>query len=559
MTLRNLLENAVDKLPERIAIRYKQAGEWKSISYAVLYDNVARMAEAFADLGIRPVDNNVALMLDNCPEWIESYFALAGCGVPVVPVDPRLQPDEIAYILKDSQSVMLIAHERHIPVISDMYEDLPDLHSAVIAGGTGDVGADDISLPLHSYNRLKSELAGRSGLSWFADHKPESGHVASIIYTSGTMGNPKGAMLTHNNFCSDVSGSLAAVDNVLNEKDDFLVVLPLFHSFSFTANLLIAVANASGLCFVENLRTLAQDIKELKPTILMGVPLLYEKLFYKILSRLQAHALPRFMLKTGMGRLLGFQVRKGLGGRLRYMIVGGAPCPVDVIRGFKLLGIPLVEGYGLTECSPVVCFPRLTEPHIGTIGRKLPNAEVRIAEPDETGSGELQVRGPMIMKGYYRNIEATRDAFDGEWLKTGDMARIDANGYISICGRRKALIVNREGKNIYPEEVENVIGVDPLLSDLVVVGYRVGSDPGERIGVIVAPDEDLLKQELDEDAADTARVEDFVRKRLMKQCEKLAAYKRPRKIVVRREPLERTSVQKVRRCLYQGWLDDEKE
>ena len=557
MTLRDLLEQASDKLPSRVAIKYKRDGEWKSISYSALLNGVSLVAEVFGELGAIPVDHKVALMLDNSPEWIECYFALAGCGVPVVPIDPRLCPEEVALYLKDSGSVILVAQKRHLNMIARICKELPDLRSAVIVDNFKGDTQDEVGLPLYNYGALKAEAGMKGDLTWFADHRPESGQVASIIYTSGTMGKPKGAMLTHNNFCSDVTGSLAAIDNVLNEKDDFLVVLPLFHSFSFTANLLIAMANASGLCFVENLRTLGQDIKELRPTILMAVPLLCEKLFYKIDSRLQANSVSRFMLKTGMGRLLGVQVRKGLGGRLRYMIVGGAPCPVDIIKGFKALGISLVEGYGLTECSPVVSFPKLTEPRIGTIGRKLPNAEVRIADPDDTGSGELQVRGPMVMKGYYRNREATRDAFDGEWLKTGDIARIDEDGYISICGRKKALIVNREGKNIYPEEVENAIALDPLLSDLVVVGYRVGSDPGERIGVIIAPDEDLLKQEFNGDVADIRQVEDFVRKRLMKQCEKLASYKHPRKVVISREPLERTSVQKVRRCIYQGKLDEE--
>ncbi len=556
MTLRELLEQAVEKQPLRTAVKYKRAGEWRSLSYSALHSGISQMAETFGELGIVPGTDKVALMLDNSPEWIESYFALAGCGVAVVPVDPKLRPVEVSYILKDSESVMLLAQKCHISMIDEISKDLPFLRFAVIADDFNDQPRSPFNLPFYSYEKLKEKVSKRVDLSWFLDHKPESGQVASIIYTSGTMGKPKGAMLTHNNFCSDVSGSLAAIDHALNEKDDFLVVLPLFHSFSFTANLLIAIAAAGGLLFVENLRTIGQDMKELRPTILMAVPLLCEKLFHKIDFRLQGNAVTRCMLKLGLGWVLGRQVRKGLGGRLRHMIVGGAPCPVDIIKGFKRLGISLVEGYGLTECSPVVSFPKLTESRIGTIGLKLPNAEVRIAEPDEKGAGELQVRGPMVMKGYYKNLEATRDAFDGEWLKTGDIAKMDAEGYISICGRKKALIVNREGKNIYPEEVENAIALDTLLNDVVVVGYRVGDDPGERVGVILAPDPDLLEEQFTGDKEDPAAVESFVKERLSKQCARLASYKHPRKIVISAEPLERTSVQKVRRCLYQRQLDE---
>ena len=556
MTLRELLDQSVEKLPLRTAVRYKRAGEWRALSYDALHTGISQMSEVFGGLGVVPGRDKAALMLDNGPEWIESYFALAGCGVAVVPIDPKLRPAEISYILKDSESVMLLAQDRHLSMINDIAGELPDLRFAVIADDFDESSCGTSKLQFYNYGKLKERVCCRGDLSWFAEHKPGSGDVASIIYTSGTMGKPKGALLTHNNFCSDVSGSMAAIDYAINEKDDFLVVLPLFHSFSFTANLLIAVANASGLLFVENLRTIGEDIKELQPTIMMAVPLLCEKLFHKIDSRLQGNTITRGMLKLGLGSVLGRQVRKGLGGRLRYMIVGGAPCPVDIIKGFKRLGISLVEGYGLTECSPVVSFPKLTEPRIGTIGRKLPNAEVRIADPDEKGAGELQVRGPMVMKGYYKNLEATRDAFDGEWLRTGDVATIDAEGYISICGRKKALIVNREGKNIYPEEVENAIALDPLLADVVVVGYRVGEDPGERVGVIIAPDPDLVKEQFGGDAEDASAVESFIKERLSIQCAKLASYKHPRKIVIRRDPLERTSVQKVRRCVYQGTLDE---
>ncbi|MDA3924488.1 MAG: class I adenylate-forming enzyme family protein [Kiritimatiellae bacterium] len=556
MTLRGLLDNAVSKWPSCVAIKYKRQGEWCELCYADLVKGVEQMAEVFADLGIRPGKDNVAVMLDNGPEWIESYFALAGCGVTVVPIDPKLRPAEVLYILNDSGAALLLAHKKHIDLITEIAADLPDLRCVVIVDDFNDAPQNSLELPLYKYEELRDKVRDRTDLSWYRSHKPAEQEIASIIYTSGTMGKPKGAMLSHNNFCSDTTGSLAAIDHMLTNEDDFLVVLPFFHSFSFTANLLIAIANGSGLFLVENLRTVSQDIKTLRPTILMAVPLLVEKMFHKIDSKVQGNAFTRWVVKLGLGPLIGSRIRKALGGRLRYIITGGAPCPVGIIKGFKQLGICVVEGYGLTECSPVVSFPKLTHSKIGTIGRKLPNIEVRLADQNEQGVGELQIRGPIVMKGYYKNIEATRDAFDGEWLKTGDLAIMDDDGYISICGRKKALIVNREGKNIYPEEVENAIARDPLLQDVVVIGYRVGDDPGERIGVIIALDSDLLVDEFEGNSEDCGEVESFVKNRLMQQCEQLSQYKHPRKIEVRLESLERTSVQKVRRCLYQGLLDE---
>jgi long-chain acyl-CoA synthetase len=206
----------------------------------------------------------------------------------------------------------------------------------------------------------------------------------------------------------------------------------------------------------------------------------------------------------------------------------------------------------------VVSATNMNESRVGTIGKKLPNIEVRIADVNDQGVGELQIRGPIVMKGYYKNLDATREAFDGEWLRTGDLASIDADGYLSIRGRKKALIVNREGKNIYPEEVENAITRDPLVADVIVIGYTVGGVPGERVGAILVPNLDAIALAAAHDKTEPTweEIDRLVRHRVHVQCESLAEYKHPRKLVIQREPLERTSIQKVRRCTYEGKLDE---
>ena len=555
MTLRTLFDDAVARNPDGIALRYRRGLTWQQRTYAELAAGVAQMAEAFSRFGLKPGAERVAVILENSPEWIETYLANACAGVAVVPLDPKLRAGEIAYILRDSAAVAVFTDAHHLDTLREILPELPTVRVVIVTGGGDNPLAPVAGRPCFDYETLRESVRGIVP-AWFASHKPAPQDVASIIYTSGTTGRAKGAMLTHLNFHSDSVGCLEAFGETVTRRDRFLVVLPLFHAFSFTVNLAVPLVNASGMCFVESLRTVSDDIKTLQPSIFAAVPLLVEKLFDKIDSQVKGNRLARLLLGIGLGRMVGRSVRKRLGGRLRFMLVGGAPCPTHVLRGLNRLGVPIIEGYGLTECSPVVSLASRRESRIGTIGKKLPNIEVRVADADAGGVGELQIRGPVVMKGYYQNFEATREAFDGEWLRTGDLVSMDTDGFLTICGRKKALIVNREGKNIYPEEVEAAIARDPFIADVVVLGYTTGGVPGERVGAVISPNVDAIAAAHDGAEPPWETIGHIIRERVHAQCESLADYKHPRKIVIQREPLERTSIQKVRRCAYQGKLDE---
>jgi long-chain acyl-CoA synthetase len=289
--------------------------------------------------------------------------------------------------------------------------------------------------------------------------------------------------------------------------------------------------------------------------VLIAVPLLAEKLYGRIAESLRRKPLARLLLALRLRGPVARAVRRSLGGRLRLVVCGGAPCPVAVLQGLRSLGVPAFEGYGLTEAAPVVTLSKADDARPGTIGYALPNIEVRIAAPDRNGVGELQVRGPIVMRGYLGNPAATAEAFDGEWLRTGDLASRDADGYFTIRGRKKALIVNREGKNIYPEEVEQCLSRHPYLRDVVVIGYREGGEVGEKVGTIVVPDLEAIAARRGGDAPSWDEAEILARQAVRERCAELADYKHPRKVEVRREPLERTPTQKVKRHLYEGQLD----
>ena len=556
MTLHALLERAIAERGNSPAVRFRRNNTWMTQTYAEFGAIARRLSAGFATLGIRPRSRPVALVAENSPEWMETYLAITGGAAAVVPIDCKLRASELEYILKDSEACAVVTDRAHIDILETILPRLPCLAAVVLVDGDDAPGkiAGRTCVSLRGVLHAK---VPKGTPNPFDASPPEPDDVASIIYTSGTTGKPKGAMLTHGNFVACSEGCFEAFERAAGAEDDFLIVLPLFHAFSFTTNFVIPIMLGATMSFVQNLRTVASDLKTLRCSVLMAVPLLAEKMYAKIESGLRQNWKARLLMRTGLGGVVGRQIVKGLGGRLRFIIAGGAPCPVPVITAFRKLGIPLIEGYGLTECAPVVSITHFRSVRIGTIGRALPNIEVRIADKDEsTGVGELQVKGPTVMKGYYNLPEATKEAFDGEWLRTGDLATMDADGYITICGRKKALIVNREGKNIYPEEVENCVAQDPLIADVVVVGYTVGADKGEHVGLIATPNVDGIIAANDGQEPEWEAVEKMLRERIIARVKDLATYKHPRKIVIRRDPLERTSIGKVRRVSYQGSLNE---
>ena len=553
MTIRSLLEEHAQKIPDAVALRFCEGKQWRSRTFAEFLGDVGRTASAYGALfALRPREEHVSLILSNSPTWMEVYLACSGTGVPVVPIDPKLHNDEVAYILGDSGTVVVTTDAAHLDMMRAIVPELPSVRAVVLADGEGDYEPIG-SVPVRALAALRADV---NDTSWYEAHVAEADDVASIIYTSGTTGKPKGAMLTHGNFTADAVGALEAFGETIGPDDEFLVVLPLFHAFSFCTNFVVPLLTGSQMAFVRSLYTIGEDVKSLRPTVVMGVPLLAEKIYDKIDAKLKASKKAQVLMKIGLRRLVFGAVKKGLGGRIRFMIVGGAPCPKHVLEGFKALGITMLEGYGLTECAPVVSIAGPKCARIGTIGAKIANIEIRLAEQNEQGVGELQVRGPITMKGYWHNDAATEEAFDGEWLKTGDLASVSEDGLITIRGRKKALIVNREGKNIYPEEVENCIAADPVVADCVVVGYTTGGIPGEKVGCVVHPNMDLLAERNGGKDVPWEEAEKIAQEHVHTQCHSLADYKRVRKIVISKEPLARTSIQKVRRVAYKGALDE---
>jgi long-chain acyl-CoA synthetase len=553
-TIRTLILDAASQCPDNVALRWKSDGKWCVWTFADLLSKARNIAEAAASLGVKPGDH-VAMMMENRPEWITTYLGLASCGITVVPIDANLLEREVSHILRDSESVAFFGSGKtwtllHAIETSDIK--LDSLKSIVMLDGVFSASKKEHNILHVDFESLMKATEKKSTEpdSFFDRNMPASKDLASIIYTSGTTGRAKGVMLTHNNFIAQLDSSLQYFK--VFPDDNFLLVLPLHHAFAFTANFLIPLHCKCEISMVENLRTISENMKEVSPTILLAVPLLAEKMLKAILAKLNRNPAARIMMKIGLSRVVGKKVVENIGGRLRMIICGGAASDPEMLKTFKKLGILAFEGYGLTETSPIAALHEEGDIRFGSVGKALPGCPVRIKDPDENGIGEVQIKGPIVMQGYFRNDAATAEVFDGEWFCSGDLGKMDKDGYLTITGRKKSLIVNREGKNIYPEEVELAIKASDYILESVVIGYRLNGETGERVGVIVVPNLDRFEEDRKEKGQSMTDDEiiELCKKEVQRTVKEIADYKRPRRIHVRFEPLEKTTTQKVKRYLY---------
>jgi long-chain acyl-CoA synthetase len=486
-TIPRLFLHLTDTFQKSALLLYKKGGRYLSLSTTEVRQEVERIALGLKDLGVNPGDK-VVLLAENGPWWVMTDYAILGLGAVTVPIYTSLVPDQIKYIISDSDSKVVIVSDRKLwDKVAEIRGDLPGIKHFV---SFEDRPAGSI-LSLAELE-AKGEKSRQAVPSLFEDAarsvKPDD--LASIIYTSGTTGLPKGVMLTHANFTSNVE-TLATIIP-FSDRDTDLSFLPLSHVLERLVTFAF-MSRGVSMAYAESVETVAGNLLEVKPTIMVSVPRLFEKIYAKVMDNVLAGAgfkkkiffwamrVGKEYAKKTMQRqpvpgslrrrrtiahkLVFSKILEKTGGRVRFFVSGGAPLAKDIAEFFYTLGIVVLEGYGLTESSPVIAANTFDNLKFGTVGRPIPGVEVRIA-PD----GEILARGPNIMKGYYKKEEETREALAGGWLHTGDIGHLDEDGFLVITDRKKDLIVTSGGKNVAPQPIENLLKQNPYIANCVIVG-----------------------------------------------------------------------------------------
>jgi len=483
---------------------HKVGGTYQPVSTAELVDRVRRLAKALSGLGVERGDR-VALMSENGPHWPTVDFATLCIGGVLVPIYPTLLPDQAAYIARDCGAKVVVAETAaHLDGLLAHAAELPAVRQFVLIRGTSD------DPRVTTLDQLYERGANPDVAQFEATARgvrPEE--LATLVYTSGTTGQPKGVMLTHGNLASNV----VAGNQVLPFQDGFtaLSFLPLSHSFERAVDYCYFLKGCP-IAYAESVATVARNMIEVRPEIFVSVPRVYEKVLAKVQEGVAAsspfrqrifawalavghRALPwRLQLTMPPGllglklkiadRLVFSKIRERLGGKFRFAVSGGAPLGRDVAEFFWAGGMPIYEGYGLTETSPVIAANSPNGVKMGTVGRVIPGVEVQIA-----ADGEILARGPNVMKGYWNLPEATAEAIDAAgWFHTGDIGELDAEGFLRITDRKKELIVNAYGKNVAPAPIENELKGSPFIGQAVVIGDR-----RKFLSALLVPEFDHLK------------------------------------------------------------------
>ena len=531
-SIKDLLQKAVNEAGDKNAFRYKKGEEIVDVTYKEFMQDTINLGTALDDLKIG--DKHIAVIGDNSYDWLTVYLTVLQSRGIIVPVDKELPIKDIIYVLKHSDSEVLFYSNKFQKDIEEIKKEIPQIKYFI------GFDVENDSENILSYKKLKNKGKEifENGNKEFTEIENDQNILKMIVYTSGTTGLAKGVMLTEHNLLSVVYYGL----QVATVYDSCLSVLPYHHTYEAVAGILVALHKHSAICINDSLKNVLSNIQLFKPEYIYLVPAFAEVFYKKIWATVKSQnkeGLLKALIKISNGlRKVGIDLRKQLfksvtkafGGRLKEIVVGGAPLRAEIGDFFEAIGIDLLNGYGITECSPLVSVnrPKFNDP--ATVGVILPCCEVKITDKTDEGIGEICVKGDIVMMGYYKDEQKTKDVLSEDgWFKTGDYGLINEKGQLVITGRKKNIIVLKNGKNVYPEEIENYILGIPYIQEVIVKENKNSSN----LCAEVFLSEEKSKDEVKKDIAEVTK--------------NLPVYKHIAEVEIRKEEFVKTTTNKIRR------------
>ncbi len=550
--LKDMLNQTGEVYGDRPAYIFKteEKGKFRTITHKEFRENINALGTTLIQMGLK--DKRIALISENRYEWELSYLAVAaGVGV-IVPLDKALPDNELESLILRSQVEAIIYSSKYDAIMKTLREkkntNLKYFISMDLEENTQGIYAEKALV-----EKGKKLLA--DGNKTYIDAKIDSEKMGIMLFTSGTTAMSKAVMLSHKNLVTNVMDIIQRFD--LTDEDRFLSFLPLHHVFECTVGFLYPISIGGSIAFCEGVKHMAENIKEFEITAMISVPAVFDIIYRKVMKTIEKKGklanlekgkkVSQFLLKMkiDLRKQLFKEVHESLGPKLKLVVTGGAALDPETEKGFNDLGFDVEQGYGLTETAPVIAAETPKCRRLGSIGKKFPSVEVKIDDPDEEGIGELMAKGPSIMLGYYENEEATKSALESDgWFHTGDLARIDKDGFIYISGRKKSVIVLNNGKNVFPEEIETLLNKVEGIKETFV--FEKKEDDGDvKVCVEIVYDKELIKELYNIEGEEN--IKEFLWDKVKEVNKLMPKYKYVREMVITEEPLIKTTTLKIKR------------
>ena len=544
---KDLLYKSAEMFKNKPAFKLKDKfGKIYSVKYIDFKNRVEALGTSLLNLGLK--SSCTAIIGKNSYSWITSYLATSIIGT-VAPIDKELHVDDVINFINISESKAVIGDEKHIKSIMQNKDKLKnDIIFINMDNSSIDNTFNFDELIAKGLEKIKNGDASFNDINI----NPDDMHI--LLFTSGTTGNAKGICLSHKNICSNIM-SVAQIVKVDNSTS-VLSILPIHHTYECTLGHLLVLYGGGTISYCEGLRHISKNISEYRPSFVICVPLLLENMYKKIVNTLKKKLPEKYFnndkhfidnMPAPLRFIVKRKIKKSLGGNIKTFIVGAAAINPNIIEAFYKLGFKALQGYGLTECSPLVAGNNDIFYKADSVGLPIPNVEYKINNPDSSGTGEIIVKGPNVMLGYYNDPEATDNVFKKGWFYTGDLGYIDNDGFLYITGRCKSVIVTQNGKNIYPEEIEYYLNESPLIEECIVIGVNYENDRETYVNAKILPNIDGFKEYLSKKDISDSDINKEIKKIISQINDKLPNYKHIKNFKIVKEPLEKTTTQKIKR------------